>query len=461
MSLQGRLPNSKGFTDAQAYAVDPDNQTAPDYTNHEYHIGGVAYTLANIGDMLADILTIQGVTLTTDQKAALDANILLDATNPVASLQDITDSVAVANLNYTYRTGSGTPVSGEMTSGPVDTPRSSITTLYLHDIEANGVAMWNILLKLQASDAITLQANNDATKFANFDVSGDPVHNGNVVEIPVTLFSDGAGAFVDTDDLTVQLHYDGSNTAHLSKASNLSDVQSVVTSRANLGVQSIVEGQVMFLEVSKSLSDIASAPNARTNLGLGDSATKNTGVGGADVAAGDHSHTNLPTDNQKDALNAASAPGSGNPFITNNDMITIGGSINQNGSFDGTQADSTSSYTLVMGMTNSFGTNSASVFNVSALVNDVHSIECSFSRQKGSDTLKGKYVIRDLGGVRMGRFTGVVISQATVASLTIAGGSVLFRVQKNGDNAIDFELEHFDITCKKQITGEIYAIETS
>ena len=64
----------------------------------------------------------------------------------------------------------------------------------------------------------------------------------------------------------------------LAKASNLSDVASVTTSRSNLGLGSAaVESATFFLQAANSLSDVASVALARSNLGLGSIATQSAG----------------------------------------------------------------------------------------------------------------------------------------------------------------------------------------
>ena len=61
----------------------------------------------------------------------------------------------------------------------------------------------------------------------------------------------------------------------LAKASNLSDVASVTTSRSNLGLGSAaVQNTTFFLQAANSLSDVASVALARSNLGLGSIATQ-------------------------------------------------------------------------------------------------------------------------------------------------------------------------------------------
>jgi hypothetical protein len=64
----------------------------------------------------------------------------------------------------------------------------------------------------------------------------------------------------------------------LAKASNLSDVASVTTSRTNLGLGSAaVQNTTFFLQAANSLSDVASVALARSNLGLGSIATQSAG----------------------------------------------------------------------------------------------------------------------------------------------------------------------------------------
>jgi hypothetical protein len=59
---------------------------------------------------------------------------------------------------------------------------------------------------------------------------------------------------------------------------------------------------------NKQYVDYAITPDNLSNLGyLGD--------GSGQIARGDHTHANLPTDDQKDALDSAQAPDAGNPFV--------------------------------------------------------------------------------------------------------------------------------------------------
>ncbi len=52
---------------------------------------------------------------------------------------------------------------------------------------------------------------------------------------------------------------------------------------------------------------------------LGDAAAKNVGTGSGDVAVGDHGHTNLPTDDEKAALDGTGTPSGSNKYVTNDD----------------------------------------------------------------------------------------------------------------------------------------------
>ena len=75
-----------------------------------------------------------------------------------------------------------------------------------------------------------------------------------------------------------------------------------------------------------ALLDDVNAAAQRTTLGLGDSATKNVGTAAGTVAAGDHTHTTLPTSDEKAALAGTSGtPSATNKFVTDDDSRLTGG----------------------------------------------------------------------------------------------------------------------------------------
>lgn len=110
---------------------------------------------------------------------------------------------------------------------------------------------------------------------------------------------------VGTTSGTVAAGNDSRILNALQAGNNLSDVSSVVTSRANLGLGTaavanigttsgtVAAGNdtriVGAAQTSNNLSDLSSAATARTNLGLGGAATENVGTSPGTVAAGNDS----------------------------------------------------------------------------------------------------------------------------------------------------------------------------
>jgi ACT domain-containing protein len=95
-------------------------------------------------------------------------------------------------------------------------------------------------------------------------------------------------ASVTTSRTNLGVTATGADTTYAYRANNLNDLASVTSARANLGLGSAaVESATYFLQVANNLSDVASVALARTNLGLGNSATRDVGTTAGTVAAGD------------------------------------------------------------------------------------------------------------------------------------------------------------------------------
>jgi hypothetical protein len=85
-------------------------------------------------------------------------------------------------------------------------------------------------------------------------------------------------ASVTTSRTNLGVTATGADTTYAYRANNLNDLASVTSARTNLGLGSAaVESATFFLQSANSLSDVASVALARTNLGLGSIATQSAG----------------------------------------------------------------------------------------------------------------------------------------------------------------------------------------
>jgi hypothetical protein len=85
-------------------------------------------------------------------------------------------------------------------------------------------------------------------------------------------------ASVTTSRTNLGVTATGADTTYAYRANNLNDLASVTSARSNLGLGSAaVQNTTFFLQSANSLSDVASVALARTNLGLGSIATQSAG----------------------------------------------------------------------------------------------------------------------------------------------------------------------------------------
>ena len=95
-------------------------------------------------------------------------------------------------------------------------------------------------------------------------------------------------ASVTTSRTNLGVTATGADTTYAYRANNLNDLASVTSARTNLGLGSAaIQSATYFLQVANNLSDVASVALARNNLGLGNSATRDVGTTAGTVAAGD------------------------------------------------------------------------------------------------------------------------------------------------------------------------------
>jgi len=211
MSLDGRQTNNDGFTEAQAYANDPDNETAPSPMHHEKEVGVNAYTLATLADALVTIVN----TPTADQKAALDAANAPGAGNAFTTVADLASFSSPTSTFYNFRTDTGVPASGEVKMD--NAAAASATTLSFHNLNREGNNVGNLLLLLGAGDAIVVQDALDGDKSYNFDITGSATQTGGAgasgyITFPVSLFDEGSTALADNDAVVAAMFQDGAGT---------------------------------------------------------------------------------------------------------------------------------------------------------------------------------------------------------------------------------------------------------
>lgn len=359
--------NNPGRLAAQEYKGDPVNTDSPTSSHHEFEKGVRAEVLLSqqdIIDALQDFIDLVSPLLPTqDQKDAMDVANMPAIINAFATLQDLTDQASAVQTAYTWRTALDAPADGEMKMDNVNPVLSVL--LRIANINFNGLNISNILLTLGENDNLIVGDNNEATKVYNFDVTGSPTQvggsgSGGYVEVPVALFSQGVGGLIgDAELCNLLVRFDGNNTRFLQKTANLSDLSSIATALVNLGLINETASEAKYLQVlnnlsdlnndgtargnldvdssgevdtkisnavstesaltlkkASNLSDVASVSTSRISLGLGNSATLDTGTGAGTVALGNHTHATLPTTDQKAAMDNATAPTAGNPFVT-------------------------------------------------------------------------------------------------------------------------------------------------
>ncbi|HEB79657.1 MAG TPA: hypothetical protein ENI79_04195 [Rhodospirillales bacterium] len=201
---------------------------------------------------------------------------------------------------------------------------SSITAIYMDDVDANGgsVTPWVALLDDSTTTTnrgkIIIKKNSDTSNWAIFTVNGANTSKTGYTWASVAYVAHN-GFFTDADAISVTFSATGdkgnagAGTGDMLAANNLSDVANALTARANLGlgtaatantgtgvndVPTTTNADGRYLQQASDLSDLANAATARANLGLGGAAPENVAVGGTgDLlrADGDGSLlTNLP-----------------------------------------------------------------------------------------------------------------------------------------------------------------------
>lgn len=240
MGLSGDQSNNPGYQEAENYALDTNTNAVPDSFSYEKQMGIDAYAIKKIVELETDNARLP----TQDQKDALDASTTPSSLNAFATIEDLAGLSSPTSMVYDFNNTAGVPASGYVRLDNADP--SLATVMRIHNVNREGTNMGNILLKTNNQDAIVIQEIVDGDKSYNFDVTGLPTQVGGAgasgyVEVPVSLFSQGATAIANDDICVTAIFQDGSNSAFLQVNNNLSDLNNVTTARTNLGVDSSSE----------------------------------------------------------------------------------------------------------------------------------------------------------------------------------------------------------------------------
>ena len=149
------------------------------------------------GDLLRDSFDktnknfeeVKKETLQKDGSITMDANYVpLDKLSLVT--REYTDSISSTGLyqfDYTFKSNiTSTPLAGEITLDDADL--SKTTKVYINKIDKGGHDMSMFIEDIAKDDYFNIYDSADAGNFVSFDVTGVPVLNGDVYEIPVTQY---------------------------------------------------------------------------------------------------------------------------------------------------------------------------------------------------------------------------------------------------------------------------------
>jgi len=238
-NISGDQSGTPGYQSAELYFDDPTSAVVSDSFHTEHDIGKIAYMIAKLKSIVSDLTNLVIPFLpTADQKDAMDGSNTPNTGNPFATLADVVGGSASLIIVYTFRTATDAPADTEIKMNNADPTLA--TVLNISNFNNDNVNLSNLLLNLGENDAILISSASNSDKIYDFDVSGTATQiggtgTGGYVAIPVTFFSQGSVALVDSDTTAATLLFDGNNTRFLQKTNNLSDVTTPSAALSNIG----------------------------------------------------------------------------------------------------------------------------------------------------------------------------------------------------------------------------------